>query len=418
MAKIALLNIGSELLRGRTVNTNAAWMGETLIAAGYSVETTLVIHDDGPVITEAIHRLMATHDAVLVTGGLGPTKDDITKKVLLDIFGGEMVCHEPSLKRIEGYLARLNRPLLDHNRLQSFVPSSCEVLENERGTAPGMAFQVDGHALVSMPGVPFEMKWLMENKVIPWLKALFPTGLLLSRVVRTAGIPESRIAEKMEGIEPDLDQRIGIAYLPSSDGTKIELKIGGSPEERAGMEAALNAAQGMVADLFREYVYSLEDKTPDRLLAEWLMREKKTFGTAESCTGGEIAAKLVKHSGVSSVLKGGVVAYMASVKEAVLGVPAETIASHGIVSEAVAIAMAEGARRVLDAEYAVSITGIAEAAKDAPENERPQAWIGFSGPQGSVAMHIRLMWDRRVNIEVAANAALVFCLRRLQAGAH
>jgi nicotinamide-nucleotide amidase len=412
--KIALLNIGSELLRGRTVNTNAAHMGESLLAAGYAVETTLVIHDDGPVITAAMLDLMERHDVVLVTGGLGPTKDDITKKVLLELFGGEMVCHAATLHRIEGYLKRMERPLLEHNRQQAFVPSSCEVLENEMGTAPGMAFSKGGKALISMPGVPFEMKWLLREKVIPWLHTRYPVANQYSKVIRTAGIPESRMAEKMEAIEGELDSRIDIAYLPSYDGTKIELKLQGNPADAPELLAVLETAQAKVSALFSRYVYSLEDKQPDQLLAEWLIANNRTFGTAESCTGGEIAAKIVKHSGVSSVFKGGVVAYMAAIKVAVLGVLEETITAKGVVSEEVAREMAEGARRILGTDFAISITGIAEAANDAPADQQPQAWLGFAGPEGTKALQIRLMKDRRVNIEIAAYSALVFALRSIR----
>jgi nicotinamide-nucleotide amidase len=413
--KIALLNIGTELLRGRTINTNAATVGQMLLSAGYVLETTLVIHDEGPVIRAALEQLLATHDAILVTGGLGPTKDDITKKVLLEMFGGEMVSHAPTLQRIEGFLKRLDRPLTDLNRMQADVPSSCTVMENEMGTAPGMAFLRDGKTLISMPGVPYEMKFLMMAHVIDLLQAHYPVAHQHARVVRTFGIPESRIAEKMEAIEADLDPRIAIAYLPSFDGTKIELKLPGRPEEAAAMQAILADAQQKVVALLADYVYATVDKSPDQLLAEWLLTQQKTFGTAESCTGGEISAKLVKHSGISAVHKGGVVAYMAETKVNVLGVNAETISEKGIVSEEVAREMAEGARRVLNCDYAVSITGIAESAVDAPASEQPQAWIALAGPAGTVALHTRLLRDRKVNIEFAAYAAIIFALRTVGA---
>ncbi len=411
MTRIALLNIGTELLRGRTINSNAATIGQMLLSAGYALETTLVIHDDGPVIVAAIEQLLASHDAVLVTGGLGPTKDDITKKVLLEMYGGEMVCHEPTLRRIEGFLQRLNRPLLELNRQQSFVPSSCVVMENEMGTAPGMAFLKDGKTLISMPGVPYEMKYLMEHHVVAWLQQHYPVAQQHTRVVRTAGIAESSIAERMESIEQDLDPRIAIAYLPSYDGTKIELKVAGTPAEASQLEAVLNEAQQKVANLLEKYVYALQDKSPDKLLADWLMSNGKTFATAESCTGGEIAAKLVKHSGISAVLKGGVVAYMPEIKEKVLGVKHATIEEQGIVSEAVAREMAEGARRLLDCDYALSITGIAESARDVAPDALPQAWIALAGPEGTIAMHTRMLRDRKVNIEIAAFAALIFAWR-------
>lgn len=412
--RVALLNIGTELLRGRTVNTNASFIGEYLIVNGFALETTLVIHDDGPIIQKSIEDLLAQHEVVLLTGGLGPTKDDITKKILLELFGGEMVCHQSSLARIEGYLSRLGRPLLEHNRQQAFVPSSCEVLENEMGTAPGMAFTSNGKLVISMPGVPFEMKHLMKNKVLPFMQMRFPTQLQLQRIVRTAGIPESRIAEKMEEIESELHPEIAIAYLPSFDGTKIELKRKADENLRAEVETSLEFAQERVAKLFQKYVYSLEDKSPDQLLAELLRCRNATFATAESCTGGGIAAKLVENSGMSAILKGGIVAYMPEIKTRVLAVSETTIDTFGIVSEEVAKGMAEGARKFLGADYAVSITGIAEAAKDAAQDEQPQAWIAFAGPNGTVAYHQKLMKDRVVNIQIAIQVALIFALRNLQ----
>jgi nicotinamide-nucleotide amidase len=357
---------------------------------------------------------MATHDAVLVTGGLGPTKDDITKKVLLELFGGSLVCHAPTLARIESFLKRLDRPLTDLNRMQADVPSTCTVFENEMGTAPGMAFLRDGKTLISMPGVPFEMKFLMQHHVIGWLQAHYPAAMQYSRVLRTFGIPESRIAEKMEAIEPELDPRIAIAYLPGFDGTKIELKAAGSLSDGLELQSNLDAARDKVRALFDTYIYSLEDKSPDLLLATWLLRNNVTFGTAESCTGGEIAAKIVKYSGVSAVMKGGIVAYMGEIKERVLGVNHATIVEKGVVSEEVAREMAEGARALLRCDYAVSITGIAEAAADAPLAGQPQAWIGLAGPHGTTAMHFRLFRDRKVNIEFAANAALVFALKTVK----
>ena len=249
------------------------------------------------------------------------------------------------------------------------------------------------------------------NHVVAWLQAHYPVAQQHTRVVRTAGIAESTIAERMESIEQDLDPRIAIAYLPSYDGTKIELKVAGPADEAAELQSIVAQAQQKVAQLLEKNVYSLQDKSPDKLLAEWLIAHGKTFATAESCTGGEIAAKLVKHSGISAVLKGGVVAYMAEVKENVLGVGHATIVEQGIVSEAVAREMAEGARRVLGSDYAVGITGIAESARDAAPDALPQAWIALAGPEGTIAMHTRLMRDRKVNIEIAAYAALIFAWR-------
>lgn len=413
MTKIALLNIGTELLRGRTINTNAATIGQLLRRHGFALETTLVIHDEGPTIAEAVERLMATHAAVLVTGGLGPTTDDITKKILLQVFGGEMVCHAPTLARIEGFLRARNMPLREHNRQQSFVPSSCEVLENEQGTAPGMWFERDGHVLVSMPGVPYEMEHLMQAHVLGRLVAKFAPQHFVTRIVRTFGYAESSIAEVMEAHASEFDPRAEVAYLPAFDGVKIEIKMSGAVTETAELEAAAENMQARVAELMGKYLYATVDAGPAELLGDYLLATGMTFATAESCTGGAIAAKLVERSGISAVMRGGVVAYQRQVKEQVLGVAPALIDTHGIVSAEVAEAMARGVRELLKADFAVAITGIAEAAPGASEAERPQAWLGFADAQGTRSHHIKLFKDRKVNIQMATQAALVFALRNL-----
>lgn len=413
MTRIALLNIGTELLRGRTINTNAATMGQMLRRHGFLLETTLVIHDEGATIADAVARLMTTHDAVLVTGGLGPTTDDITKKILLQVFGGEMVCHAPTLARIEGFLRARNMPLREHNRQQAFVPSSCEVLENEQGTAPGMWFERDGHVLVSMPGVPYEMEHLMQTHVLPRLVARFAPQHFVTRIVRTFGFAESAIAELMEAHAAEMDPRAEVAYLPAFDGVKIEIKMAGDPGQTAELDAAAARMQERVAALMGKSLYATVDASPAELLGDYLLATQQSFATAESCTGGAIAAKLVERSGISAVMRGGVVAYQRQIKEQVLGVTPETIDTHGIVSAQVAEAMARGVRDLLQADFAVAITGIAEAAPGASEAERPQAWLGFADKNGTRSTHIKLFKDRKVNIQMATQAALVFVLRNL-----
>jgi len=414
MTAIALLNIGSEILVGRTVNTNATTMSRILREAGYHVETTIVCHDTRDEILGWLDSLFEQHDVVLMTGGLGPTKDDITKKVLQERFGGEMDIHAPTLAQIESYLSRRGRPLLERNRQQALVPTSCEVLMNYYGSAPGMAFQDGPKAAISMPGVPFEMEHLLREQALPWLKRHFPILPMHTRIIRTAGIPESRIAERMEELEPNFPPELQIAYLPSYDGTKIELRLKGESHEAQFIEATIGQAQSQIADMFQKYTYALEDKTPDQLLAEYLRSTDTTMATAESCTGGAIAARMTEHSGISSVLKGGIVAYMRSIKESVLQVVPATIDTHGIVSEAVALEMAQGAQKLLDSDFAVATTGIAEAAPGASApDEITQVWIGYADREKEAAVHVKLFRERQQNIKVATNAAILFALRQL-----
>lgn len=412
MTRVALLNIGSELLVGRTINTNATSMALKLRAKGYHLHTTIVCHDTGAEILHWIDELLSAHEVILITGGLGPTKDDITKKVLLDRFGGEMVLDEETLAGINNYLKRHDRPLSELNRQQAFVPSSCEVLVNTMGSAPGMAFREGEKSVIAMPGVPLEMKHLMDVKVIPLLERYHPTLAMHTRILRMVGIPESRIAEKMEPLEPDFPPALEVAYLPSYEGTKVELRMKGN--DALTVENEIEAAKLKIAAVFEKYIYSLEDKRPVELVRDYMFETGKTMATAESCTGGAIAAAMVQQSGISSVFKGGVVAYMREIKETILGVPPETIDTFGIVSAEVAKAMARGARKALGSDFAISITGIAEAASGAPEAEMPQCWIGFADGEREEAFYFKLFRHRKQNIAVATQAALIFaagCLK-------
>ncbi len=412
MTKIALLNIGSELLVGRTINTNATKMALMLRDKGFHLETTTVCHDTEEDIRHWIDELLSRHDTLLITGGLGPTKDDITKKVLLDRFGGEMICHEPTLEAIKKYLSSHSRPLLDQNRQQAFVPSSCEVLRNNYGTAPGMVFREGSKIVVSMPGVPLEMEVLMREEIVPLLVKTYPVLEMHTRIIRTIGVPESRIAQKMEAIEDQFTEALSVAYLPSYEGTKIELRM--KSNDAAQAEKEIEAAQKKIAALFSKYVYSLDDKSPSQLLKEYMFAHQLTMATAESCTGGAIAALMVEHSGISAYFKGGVVAYMEEVKENVLGVKRETIDKYNVVSGEVAMEMARGARERLGSDFAVSITGIAEAPQDAPAEASPQAWLGFSDARGEQAFYFKLFRQRKQNIAIATQAAIIYALRCLR----
>ncbi|MCL4113171.1 UNVERIFIED_CONTAM: hypothetical protein GTU68_051188 [Idotea baltica] len=387
-------------------------MALKLRAKGYHLDTTIVCHDTGPEILHWIDELLGAHDVVLITGGLGPTKDDITKKVLLDRFGGEMILHEETMAGINKYVKRHNRNLNELNRQQAFVPSSCEVLLNTMGSAPGMAFREREKSVIAMPGVPLEMEHLMDVKVIPFLERHHPTLEMHTRILRMVGISEARIAEKMEPLEADFPLALEVAYLPSYEGTKVELRMKGN--DALMVEREIDAAKLKIAAVFEKYIYSLEDKRPVELVRDYLFETGQTMATAESCTGGAIAAAMVQQSGISSVFKGGVVAYMREIKETVLEVAPETIDTFGIVSAEVAKAMARGARKAIGSDFAISITGIAEAAPDAPESEMPQCWIGFADGVKEEAFYFKLFRNRTQNIAVATQAALIFAAGSLK----
>lgn len=411
---IALLNIGTELLKGRTVNTNASFMGDLLKSEGYLLNKTSVIHDEKEIIRQEAEDLLASHDVVLVTGGLGPTKDDITKTTLMEMFGGELVLHQSTLDQIERIYVLRNKKVNSANVLQAHVPSSCEVIPNEMGTAPCMLFRREGKILVSMPGVPFEMKHLMRTQIVPLLKREFNPGYIRSAIIRTHGISESALSLKVDQKEQELPDSISVAYLPSLDGTKIEMTVRGAVEDAKHLDQSLATYHKDWAAFLDKYSYSTEDLTPDAALTAFLRENNLSFATAESCTGGGIAAKLVRHSGVSSVFKGGIVAYQEEIKTKLLGVPAEMIKKEGVVSEAVAIAMASGAREALGSDAAVSITGYAEVGEDSEVG--PHAWIGFADEKEAFARRYPFFKNRKINLEFGAYAALVLALRTLRDG--
>lgn len=416
--RVLLLSIGDELLIGQTVNTNAAWMGRKLTEDGWRVSSVLAISDSPEAIREALDRGLQEADAVLLTGGLGPTKDDLTKHVLAEHFGTELVMHEDIAANIQTWFESRNVPFLEVNRLQALLPRDCTVLPNPLGTASGMWFErPGGKVVVSMPGVPYEMEGLMENEVLPRLRSHFELPTTLYQTVVTAGIGESSLAELVAEWEDALPVKgVSLAYLPSPGQVKVRLGVQGPAEDREALQTLLNREVEAFVALAEKHVIGRGDSGLPEAVLDALKERGQTVCTAESCTGGTVASMLAAIPGASAAMWGGVVAYDNSVKVAQLGVAQSDLDGHGAVSEPVVLAMARGARERLGTTWAVSTSGIAGPTGGTPDKPVGTVWMAVSGPDGERAWCHRFGSQRERIIQRAARRVLTHLHQAIQEG--
>lgn len=400
--QVTIINIGDELLIGQVVNTNASTMSRLLTAAGMDVLKTMVVGDERQAIWNAVDEAMRESDAVLVTGGLGPTKDDITKKLLCEYFGSELVESEVALDNVKRIFESRGYELTPVNRAQALVPKCCEVLNNDLGTAPCMWFP-GKTVLVSLPGVPFEMEWLMRNRVIPNLQETFHTDTIITKNILVQGIGESFLSDLIEPWELSLPENIKLAYLPVAGLTKLRLTIHGNYD---------SAIQKGLYDLAGKYIVGEDCETLDELVHMTLIKRGLTLATAESCTGGNIARLLTAQAGASSYFKGGIIAYSNEVKECALGVKHSTLEAHGAVSEETVREMVEGVRTRLGADLAIATTGIAGPDGGTPEKPVGTVWIAVADATHTVAQFLQFGANRRQqNIDRSTNQAYAMLIR-------
>lgn len=400
---ITIINIGDELLIGQVVNTNASTMSRMLTAAGMDVLKTMMVGDERQAIWKAVDEAMHSSDAVLVTGGLGPTKDDITKKLLCEYFNSELVESSVALDNVKRIFESRGYELTPVNRAQALVPKCCEVLNNDLGTAPCMWFSNEGKILVSLPGVPFEMEWLMRNRVIPKLQETFKTDIIITKNILVQGIGESFLSDLIEPWELSLPKHIKLAYLPVAGLTKLRLTVHGSYDP--------SILKGLY-ELAGKYIVGEDCETLDELVHKTLTERGLTLATAESCTGGNIARLLTAQAGASVYFKGGVVAYSNEVKESVLGVKHSTLEAHGAVSEETVREMVEGVRERLGADLAIATTGI--AGPDGGTSEKPvgTVWIAVADARHTEAKLLQFGANRRQqNIDRSTNQAYAMLIR-------
>lgn len=403
----SIITIGDELLIGQTIDTNSAWIGQRLNALGLDLARRVAVGDDKDAIWQALDEELEKAAIVIITGGLGPTADDITKPLLAAYFGCGMHTDEAVLAHVKGIFDGLGRPMLERNLKQAEVPTACEVLFNKRGTAPGMWFEKEGSVIVSLPGVPHEMAGLMEDEVLPRLKARFSGSAIQHSSIITAGEGESFIAEKISDIETALPPHIRLAYLPGARLVKLRLTGHGNDAEQLAQE--LRHHTGLLAERLSDIVIATEDIPLEAILLRWFTSNQQTLALAESCTGGSIASHLTDVEGASGYFKGSVVCYDQSVKER-LGVSRETIDTFGIVSEETAREMAEGTRLKLRADVGLGITGFLGPTA---EGNVPVGTIciAVANAQQTAAQTFRFRYDRMRNKEVAVSVAMQMLLR-------
>lgn len=409
-----IITIGDEILIGQIVDTNSAWMAQQLNAVGIAITEIITCKDDKEHILNAVNRALSQVDLILVTGGLGPTKDDITKKTLADLFGFSLEFHQPTYDIIEYIITRHGRTLTAAHKAQALMPVGIHHLENKMGTAPGMWFEKDGKVLISMPGVPYEMKYIMEHQAIPKIKATFKTRIIRHRTILTVGQGESKIAEIISDFEDDLAKdNIKLAYLPNIG--KVRLRLSVSGEDAAILESLLEQKVAALQQLIPQYIYGYDNTTFEAAFGEILKSRNLTVATAESCTGGLIAHRITSVAGSSAYFHGSVVAYDNSIKTNVLGVNADTLINHGAVSEETVREMVEGVLQVMKTDYAIAVSGIAGPDGGTPDKPVGTIWVAV-GNKSEVRTHrLLLSKDRMKNIQYTATFAMNF-LRRMILG--
>ena len=398
-----IITVGDEILIGQIVDTNSAWIAARLNEAGFTVTRKLSIGDNREEIVAAVDGALAKSDAVIITGGLGPTKDDITKLTLAEMFGGRMVCDEETYMRNEHTLAARGIEYNELNRGQAMVPDTATVLQNLHGTAPGMWFERDGKVVVSLPGVPFEMKELMTAEVLPRLLAYFKQGKVVHRTAITFGLAESVLAATIASWEDALPEYLHLAYLPSP--SQIRLRLSAYDIKSDSEETEIDRRFKELERMIPEYFVGYEDDTVASATAALLRKAGATLAVAESCTGGALSASFTAMAGASEYFLGGVVSYSNDVKANVLGVPRDTLELYGAVSEETAMAMADGVRCLCGSDYALSTTGIAGPAGGSEEKPVGTVWIGLATPNGTMARKFVFSRLRPQNIERFATAA-------------
>ena len=409
--KAKLISIGDELLIGQVVNTNAAWLGNILTTNGIEVISTLTIGDGETDIVEALDACSDV-DIIVMTGGLGPTADDITKPTLCKYFNTELVFCQDAYDNVMSIFTKRGYQMTERNRGQAFIPKSCTYIPNRYGTAPCMWFEKGKSVYISMPGVPFEMKNVFEQEIMPKLLNHFKVTPYIKKVVMTTGVGESFLADKIKDWEDSLPDFLSLAYLPQYG--MVRLRLEGRHPDRDLLQHTIDEKIEQLKGLIGEYIFGYDEKPIAEAVLDKLKSAGKTLATAESCTGGTIAKMITAIPGSSEVFKGTVVSYATEVKEDVLGVSHEDVEKYTVVSQQVAEQMATGVRALLKADYAVATTGVAGPGGGTDEIPVGTVWIAVAGPDGVVSRKYNFGNDRGNNIERAAITALEMVRKTMQ----
>ena len=403
-SKAIILSIGDEILYGQTLDTNSHWISGELDKLGVQVLRKITLSDTREDILETLHEAEVKADIVLITGGLGPTNDDLTKPCLVEYFDTTLIRNEEVLDNIANLFNARGREMTALNEAQADLPANCIPIMNTIGTAPGMWFEHHGTVIVSMPGVPYEMKRMMSETILPRLAANHLDGGIYHRMIRTVGIPESKLALLIKEWEDQLPPTMKLAYLPSMGSVKLRLTAKGDDKEALlrSMQEQIDA----VLPTIQKYVYGFDDEEIEEAIGRILMTAGKTLAVAESCTGGFLSHKITSVPGSSAWFQGGFVPYSNQLKNEQLQVSLKTLEQHGAVSEPVVLALAENVRKAFATDVAISISGIAGPSGGTADKPVGTVWIGYADASKTVAKKFQFTKDRTINIKFSALAAL------------
>ena len=404
MNSVEIITIGDEILIGQTVDTNSAWMGAELNQIGIRINRITSVSDNKDEIISSLDEALSRSEVVLITGGLGPTSDDITKDTLAGYFGGKLVMDNEVLENVTERLRKRNLTINENNRRQAMVPDNCKVLQNLTGTAPGMLFGKSGRIVVSMPGVPHEMKHIMKEHVLPLLAGRMPGGVIVHKNIMTYGIAEAMLAERLSAFERELPAEVRLAYLPAYGVIKLRLTTAGSNQQMIN-----KTVREQVEKLYKvipDVIYGEDEVMLEEVIGKLLNDNNLTVSTAESCTGGKIASLITSVPGSSGWFRGSVVAYDNCIKTGVLGVSNETLKLYGAVSAETAGEMARGVRRLMGTDYAVAVTGIAGPSGGTAGKPVGTVWIAVDSERGLVTEKQIFGDNRLINISRSSYGAL------------
>jgi nicotinamide-nucleotide amidase len=400
-----IITIGDELLIGQVIDTNSAWMGQEMNKAGIRVVRRVAVGDVWDEIWNTLDEESKHADIILITGGLGPTADDITKPLLCKYFNGKMIVDKGALENVTNIFTNiLKRPMIERNLKQAEVPDTCKVILNKRGTAPGMWFEKEGKIFVSMPGVPHEMKGMMSDDVIPALSKHFSFPHIAHRTLLTAGVGESFLADLINDFETALPGNIKLAYLPNYG--MVRLRLSSTGFKKDAIEKEIQLCFDNLQLLVKEYLVTNEDEAMQSVVARLLLAKNKTISTAESCTGGYIAHLLTQKTGASAYYCGSVISYSYKAKEDLLHVDKNTLETKGAVSEEVVLQMAKGALKNIQTDYTIAVSGIMGPGGGMPDKPVGTVWVAVGNHDKLIAEKFNFRFDRSRNIELTATYAL------------
>ncbi len=401
--KASIITIGTEILIGQIVDTNSAYLGEKLGEAGVEIVSRFSVSDNKVDMLNAFKRAQADAELIIITGGLGPTKDDITKEVLAEYFGREMYFDKQQFEILKDFFRRIDRPITRAHKQQAHFPVDTIFLENKMGTAPGMLFNFEDTLFISMPGVPYEMKHIVEKHVLPLVISKRDTHLF-HHTIQTAGCGESVLAEMIEDIEDNLPSHIALAYLPSLG--KVRIRISGIGKDKQEIEHEVNELSSKIEKRVLKYVFGKNNDTLESKLGEILIEKSKTIACAESCTGGNISRLITSTPGSSAYFEGTIISYSNRLKQEILGVKEESLKSYGAVSEQVVKEMISGVIEKLNTDFAIAVSGIAGPTGGTPTKPVGTIYVGVGNRNKSYVKRLQLTKNREKNIEYTSYAAL------------